>query len=185
MRCLMRWRSCAHHRGHGRQPSPTFVHRSAARYRTSSRPASKCGSAASTRDCTPRRQGSTSLDRARDSGQALHQAAFTARLMATHERDEFNASGYGITSLVRRATATAREFAAPELVAGRRRLARKVRIHRPRGVAILGVGACRTAFADARAAVGPQKSWVGWFERLAASQSHWCERKLSTDRSRS
>ncbi len=88
---------------------------------------------------------------------ALHLAGFTPRLIAPRESDELIASGYGITSLVRRATATARELAAPEFVAGRRRLARSVRIYRPRWVAILGVGAYRTAFADPRAVVGPQR----------------------------
>lgn len=41
---------------------------------------------------------------------ALHLAGFTPRLIAPHESDELIASGYGITSLVRRATATAREL---------------------------------------------------------------------------
>ena len=87
---------------------------------------------------------------------ALHLAGFTERLLAPHETDALLGSGYGITSLVRRATATAREVAPSELVAGRRRLDRLVRANRPQWIAVLGVGAYRTAFRDPRAEVGPQ-----------------------------
>lgn len=87
---------------------------------------------------------------------ALHLAGFTPRLLAPHESHELLGSGYGITSLVRRATATVREVAPPELVAGRRRLVRMVRSYRPRWVAVFGVGAYRTAFAHLSAQVGQQ-----------------------------
>jgi double-stranded uracil-DNA glycosylase len=91
---------------------------------------------------------------------ALHLAGFTPRLLEPHERRELIESGYGITSLVRRATATARDLEPAELVAGRRRLARKVRVYRPRWLAVLGVGAYRTAFAEPRASIGPQLNTV-------------------------
>jgi TDG/mug DNA glycosylase family protein len=75
--------------------------------------------------------------------------------------------GYGITNLVNRATATAEEVAAGEFVAGRKRLAAKVRKYRPRIVAFLGVGAYCHGFGLKAAAVGPQpgrfegaKVWV-------------------------
>jgi double-stranded uracil-DNA glycosylase len=97
---------------------------------------------------------------------ALHRAGFTTRLLAPHESAELLRAGYGITSLVRRATATAREILPPELVAGRRRLARRVRTHRPRWVALFGVGAYRTAFGNPRARVGPQ-------QELLAGASVW------------
>ncbi|MEO7986714.1 MAG: G/U mismatch-specific DNA glycosylase [Gemmatimonadales bacterium] len=87
---------------------------------------------------------------------ALHQAGFTERLMAPHESDELLGSGYGITTLVRRATATAPELMPSELIAGRRRLARMVGTYRPRWVAVLGVGAYRTAFGQPRAKIGEQ-----------------------------
>lgn len=89
---------------------------------------------------------------------ALHLAGFTERLLAPHETDALLGSGYGITSLVRRATATAREVAPSELIAGRRRLTRLVRANRPQWIAVLGVGAYRTAFRDPRAEVGPQSN---------------------------
>ena len=87
---------------------------------------------------------------------ALHLAGFTPRLLAPHDRDELLESGCGITSLVRRATARASDLEPTELVAGRRRLARKVRTYRPQWVGVLGVGAYRTAFGEPRAVIGPQ-----------------------------
>jgi TDG/mug DNA glycosylase family protein len=87
---------------------------------------------------------------------ALHLAGFTTRPLAPHESHELLGLGYGITSLVRRATATARELAPSELIAGRYRLARMVRTHRPRWVAVLGIAAYRTAFGYRHAEVGKQ-----------------------------
>jgi TDG/mug DNA glycosylase family protein len=92
---------------------------------------------------------------------ALHLAKFTPRLLAPNESGDLLELGYGITSLVRRATATAREVTAAELVAGRRRLARTVSIYRPCWVAVLGVGAYRVAFGRPRAEVGPQQDTLG------------------------
>ena len=51
--------------------------------------------------------------------------------------------------------------AAEEIVAGGRRLERTVRAHTPRVLAVLGVGAYRTAFARRRAAIGPQDHFIG------------------------
>lgn len=87
---------------------------------------------------------------------ALHRAGFTARLLAPHDREGLIESGFGITSLVRRATASARDLEPAELVAGGRRLTRTIRIYRPRWLAVLGVGAYRAAFRDPRATVGRQ-----------------------------
>src|SRR5438874_7177659 len=55
----------------------------------------------------------------------LYAAGFTARLLAPHEEYELLDSGYGITNVVRRATATADELTNAELVAGGRRLRAK------------------------------------------------------------
>jgi double-stranded uracil-DNA glycosylase len=87
---------------------------------------------------------------------ALHRAGFTARLLAPHDSEELIKSGFGITSFVRRATASARHLEPAELVAGRRRLTRTIRAYRPQWIAVLGVGAYRTAFGDPRATIGPQ-----------------------------
>jgi TDG/mug DNA glycosylase family protein len=64
--------------------------------------------------------------------------------------------GIGITSLVARATASADELGPAELTEGTRRLTATVRRFRPRVVAILGITAYRTAFAQPRATTGRQ-----------------------------
>src|SRR5437868_738639 len=87
---------------------------------------------------------------------ALHAAGFSAQLLHPSEQRTLLERGYGITNLVNRATATADEVAPQEFVAGRRRLAAKVRRLRPKAVAFLGVGAFCHAFGLRRAALGEQ-----------------------------
>jgi TDG/mug DNA glycosylase family protein len=87
---------------------------------------------------------------------SLHGAGFTPRLLHPSEKELFLRSGYGLTNLVPRATAGADELAPAELIAGRSRLARKVRRYRPRMVAFLGMGAYRHAFGQPKAALGEQ-----------------------------
>ena len=88
----------------------------------------------------------------------LHQAGFTPRLLDPSEERELLKLGYGITNLVPRATATADKLASEELVAGRQRLESKVKRYRPRVVAVLGISAYRTAFAQKAASLGPQSA---------------------------
>jgi len=87
---------------------------------------------------------------------ALHQAGFTPRLLHPTEEQQLLQAGYGLTNLVARATAGADELGPAEFVAGRKRLALKVRRYRPRTVAFLGLGAYRHAFARPAAALGQQ-----------------------------
>lgn len=87
---------------------------------------------------------------------ALHAAGFSRRLLLPSEQRELLKDGYGVCNLVNRATASAGELAPEEFVAGRRRLAAKVRRYRPKVVAFLGVGAYCHAFGLKQAAVGPQ-----------------------------
>jgi double-stranded uracil-DNA glycosylase len=87
---------------------------------------------------------------------ALHLAGFTQRKLDPAEQAELLKSGYGITNLVNRGTATAAELSPEEYVRGRRRLADKIRRYRPRVVAFLGVGAYCHAFECKQTAVGPQ-----------------------------
>jgi TDG/mug DNA glycosylase family protein len=87
---------------------------------------------------------------------ALHKAGFTSRLLHPSEKEELLRAGYGLTNLVGRATASADELARGEFVAGRRRLAAKVRRYRPRIVAFLGMGAYRHAFSRPGAVLGEQ-----------------------------
>jgi TDG/mug DNA glycosylase family protein len=98
---------------------------------------------------------------------ALHAAAFTPRLLSPFDEDELLGWGYGITNLVGRATAGASELARDELVAGVRVLQAKAQQFRPWCVAVLGLGAYRSAFGRPGAgtglqaeALGPSRLWV-------------------------
>lgn len=86
----------------------------------------------------------------------LYAAGFTERLLTPAEEQLLLPAGYGITNLVARSTATADELEPRELITGRRRLEAMVRRYRPQVVAVLGIGAYRTAFARPRAVLGPQ-----------------------------
>ena len=86
----------------------------------------------------------------------LYQAGFTQRLLTPAEERELVVSGYGITNLVARATATADELSPDELLAGQRRLKAKVKRFQPRVLAVLGISAYRTAFAQKVVALGQQ-----------------------------
>jgi TDG/mug DNA glycosylase family protein len=92
---------------------------------------------------------------------SLHLGGLTPRLLAPDEEGELLALGLGITNLVERATAGAAELDGAELRAGRSRLAAKAAAARPQVVAVLGVGAYRTAFARPKAIVGPQPDPIG------------------------
>jgi TDG/mug DNA glycosylase family protein len=86
----------------------------------------------------------------------LYQAGFTPRLLAPSEERELLEYGYGITNLVPRATATADDLSSDELVAGKRRLESKVKRYQPQVVAVLGISAYRTAFAQKAVTLGRQ-----------------------------
>ena len=86
----------------------------------------------------------------------LHAAGFTPRLYSPFEDAGLLELGYGITNLVARATATADELTDEELRAGGRRLLRKLRRHRPRVVAFLGITSYRLAFDTREVAIGLQ-----------------------------
>ena len=92
---------------------------------------------------------------------ALHAGGFTPRLYSPYEDGDLLQLGYGITNIVGRATATADELAADELREGGRRLTLKIRKYQPRVLAVLGVGAYRTAFDRPSGMVGPQSESIG------------------------
>jgi TDG/mug DNA glycosylase family protein len=92
---------------------------------------------------------------------ALHLGGFTPRLLDPAEEQELLSLGYGITNLVQRASATADELTKEELLAGGERLAAKVQRYTPRMLAVLGVGAYRSAFGRPKAAVGLQVEMIG------------------------
>ena len=91
----------------------------------------------------------------------LHQAGFTQRLLHPSEQRGLLNWGYGITNLVPRTTATADELSAEELLAGRKRLVSKVKRYQPRVLAVLGIGAYRTAFQHPKASPGLQMERIG------------------------
>ncbi len=91
---------------------------------------------------------------------ALHAAGLTERRLSPWEDGALLDRGFGVTNLVRRATAAADELAADELAAGARALVRKVRRYRPASVAFLGVTAYRSAFGRPNARLGRQTETV-------------------------
>jgi double-stranded uracil-DNA glycosylase len=87
---------------------------------------------------------------------ALYEAGFTERLLSPFDERELLQMRYGVTNVVRRATAVADSLTKEEVIEGGRQLARKVRRYQPRILAVLGMGAYRLAFAQPHATVGPQ-----------------------------
>ena len=91
----------------------------------------------------------------------LHAGGFTDHVMSPAEQDALPALGIGITNLVDRVTAAADELDDAELREGAHRLEEKVRVLRPRCVAVLGLGAYRTAFQRPKGTVGEQEELLG------------------------
>lgn len=92
---------------------------------------------------------------------ALHRAGFTARQLSPFGERELLASGYGITNVVRRASAAAGEITREEYRAGGRRLLARVKRYHPRFAAICGVEAYRKAFERPDARIGEQAEGLG------------------------
>lgn len=91
----------------------------------------------------------------------LHAAGFTDRRLSAFDERELLKSGYGITNVVLRATTTADQLTKEEIIAGGERLKAKVLRYRPRVLAVLGVGAYRTAFSQPKASTGRQQETIG------------------------
>ena len=91
----------------------------------------------------------------------LHAAGFTPRRLSPFEERELLTYGCGITNFVDRATAAADELTEEELIRGAARLQRKVLRYAPKVLAVLGVGAYRTGFAQRTAKLGPQTRFIG------------------------
>src|SRR5574342_602047 len=87
---------------------------------------------------------------------SLFAGGFTDRVLAPAEHRLLLDYGCGLTDIVPRASAGADDLTAAELVAGRRRLERKVRRYAPRVLAVLGLSAYRVAFERPGAAPGLQ-----------------------------
>ncbi|MCD9185683.1 MAG: G/U mismatch-specific DNA glycosylase [Pyrinomonadaceae bacterium] len=90
----------------------------------------------------------------------LHLAGFTERLLHPSEEHELLESGYGITSFCKRTTARADELTQQEFVEGGRLLVKKLEKYKPQTLAVLGIGAFRTAFEKPQAKLGLQEEKI-------------------------
>jgi TDG/mug DNA glycosylase family protein len=117
---------------------------------------------------------------------ALYASGFTPRLLGPYDADELPALGLGLTCVVARATARADELAPDEYRVGGRILTAKVEQYRPAWLAILGIGAYRTAFDRKRATIGPQQEtlagsriWV--LPNPSGLNAHWTAAALAEE----
>lgn len=92
---------------------------------------------------------------------ALYAGGFTDRLLSPFDERELLKSGYGITNVVPRTTASADQLTKEEIIAGGERLKAKVLRYRPRVLAVLGMGTYRTAFNKPKSTVGRQPETIG------------------------
>ncbi len=91
----------------------------------------------------------------------LHLAGFTDRLLHPSEEHELLENGCGITSFCKRTTARADELSNEEMIEGGRVLVKKVLEFEPQFLAILGIGAYRTAFNQPKARLCLQDKKIG------------------------
>ncbi len=87
---------------------------------------------------------------------SLFKAGLTPRLFSPFEEEKLLPLGFGITNLVKRATAAASEIQKDEFKVGAIELEKKAARYKPKVVAILGVEAYRAAFNRSKANVGKQ-----------------------------
>jgi double-stranded uracil-DNA glycosylase len=91
----------------------------------------------------------------------LHAAGFTPRRLAPEEDGLLPSFGIGVTNIAERPTRAADELSRAELRAGAAALEAVVARDAPRLVAVVGLGAYRTAFERPRADWGLQPETVG------------------------
>lgn len=91
----------------------------------------------------------------------LYLSGFTERLLSPYEERVLLDYGYGITNLVSRATKSADELSPEELIQGGQQLEAKISSYHTGYVAILGVGAYRSAFGMPKAVIGEQPKTLG------------------------
>jgi TDG/mug DNA glycosylase family protein len=91
----------------------------------------------------------------------LHLSGFSERLLHPSEEYELLENGYGITSFCKRTTATAAELSSEEYIEGGKALVKKIHKFKPRYLAVLGIGAYRTAFQKPKAKLGLQEEKIG------------------------
>ena len=91
----------------------------------------------------------------------LHLSGFTGRLLHPSEEHELLENGCGITSFCKRTTARADELSNEEMIEGGKVLVKKVLEFKPQFLAVLGIGAYRTAFNQPKAQLGLQNEKIG------------------------
>jgi TDG/mug DNA glycosylase family protein len=91
---------------------------------------------------------------------AMFKAGFTDRLLSPYEERELLNYGYGITNIVKRATASADELTKNELIEGAKSLKSKVRRYVPEYLAVVGLTAYRAAFISPKAMIGLQEEKI-------------------------
>ena len=92
---------------------------------------------------------------------ALYAGGFTPRLFSPYEDHDLLPLGIGITNVVERASAGEGDLSRAELAAGGEALQTKVGLYQPRCLAVLGVGAYRSAFGRPKAVLGRQPENIG------------------------
>jgi TDG/mug DNA glycosylase family protein len=92
---------------------------------------------------------------------ALFAAGLTPRLLSPFEERELLEYGFGITNVVRRASARADVLTTDEYREGGQNLKARVHAYQPRILAVLGIGAFRNAFDLPRAGFGRQEIQIG------------------------
>jgi double-stranded uracil-DNA glycosylase len=90
----------------------------------------------------------------------LFKSGFTDRLLSPYEERELLEYGYGITNIVKRASASADELSKEELIQGAKDLKRKVEKYTPLYLAVVGLTAYRTAFQFPKAQAGLQEEKI-------------------------
>jgi TDG/mug DNA glycosylase family protein len=91
---------------------------------------------------------------------ALFAAGFTDRIVSPFDESELLKLGYGVTNVVRRATATADQLTREELRAGGKQLTAKVKRYKPAFLAVLGLGAYRAGWEQQKAVIGRQEQLI-------------------------
>src|SRR4051794_7724693 len=116
----------------------------------------------------------------------LHDSGFTPRLLRPEEQGELPGWGLGITNMAARPSAGADELTDAELVEGGEVLRGLVERLRPTWLAVVGLGAYRTAFADRGAVVGAQEPTLGatriWvLPNPSGLNAHWSRATLTEE----
>ncbi|MEJ8279159.1 G/U mismatch-specific DNA glycosylase [Pseudonocardia spirodelae] len=116
----------------------------------------------------------------------LHESGFTPRLLRPSEQSALAGLGLGITNMAARATARADELTDDELRAGGERLRGLVADRAPAWLAVVGIGAYRTAFGRRDATVGEQPERLGatgvWvLPNPSGLNAHWSRAAMTAE----